>query len=169
MFHETAPRKQACAVCANPSASHGRALKRSALACRRSTAALAAASERRSSAPVRASWDLVGAHDPDGSKDRARFNGRYPLLPVPVQRLASQTGHYAGRALSRSRPSAAVTSGRPREPHSFRQPASPAGVLHAERGLIRGAVVSETETNVKRRRDTRDAHYALLLPVAKNT
>jgi hypothetical protein len=34
----------------------------------------------------RASWDLVGAHDPDGSKDRALLNGRYPLLPVPVQR-----------------------------------------------------------------------------------
>jgi hypothetical protein len=26
---------------------------------------------------LRASWDLVGAHDPDGSKDRALFNGRY--------------------------------------------------------------------------------------------
>ncbi len=60
--------------------------KRRALACRRSTTALAAANQRRSSAPERASWDAVGAHDPDGSKDRARFNGRYPLLPVPVQR-----------------------------------------------------------------------------------
>ena len=56
------------------------------LACRRSTTALAAASQRRSSAPERASWDSVGAHDPDGSKDRALLNGRYPLLPVPVQR-----------------------------------------------------------------------------------
>jgi hypothetical protein len=26
------------------------------------------------------------------------FGGRYPLLPVPVQRVASQTGHRVGRA-----------------------------------------------------------------------
>jgi len=75
-----------------------RALKRSALACRRSTAVLAAASERHSSAPATRFLGLVGAHDPDGSKDRALFNGRYPLLPVPVQRVSSQTGHHAGRA-----------------------------------------------------------------------
>jgi hypothetical protein len=47
---------------------------------------------------LRASWDLVGRNDPDGSKDRALFRGRYPRLPVPVQRVAPQTGHHAGRA-----------------------------------------------------------------------
>ena len=40
---------------------------------------------------VRASWDVVGAHDPKAPnnrvrKNRALFSGRYPLLPVPVQR-----------------------------------------------------------------------------------
>jgi hypothetical protein len=31
--------------------------------------------------------------------ERSRaLNGRYPLLPVPVQRVSSQTGHHAGRA-----------------------------------------------------------------------
>ena len=44
-----------------PSASNGcgRALKRSALVCRRSTAALAAANQRRRSASERASWDAA--------------------------------------------------------------------------------------------------------------
>ena len=42
---------------------------------------------------IRASWDLVGAHDPKGSNNRVRkivrcLSGRYPLLPVPVQRAS---------------------------------------------------------------------------------
>ena len=47
--------------------------QRSALACRRSTAALAAANQRHSSAPERASWDV-------------EVSGSYPPPPVPVQR-----------------------------------------------------------------------------------
>jgi hypothetical protein len=105
-------------------------------ACRRSTTALAAASQRRSSAPDALPGDVVGAHDPDGSKDRALLNGRYPLLPVPVQRSSSQTGHSAGRALSRSRPGVTVTSRHPREPHPLHRPVSPADVL-PKRDLIR--------------------------------
>jgi hypothetical protein len=77
-----------------------------ALACRRSTAALAAANQRRRSAPARASWDAVGAHDLDGSKDRALLRGRYPLLPVPVQRAPRRpvmvpAGRFAGAARER--------------------------------------------------------------------
>jgi hypothetical protein len=48
--------------------------QRIALACRRSTTALAAATERHSSAPATRFLDVVGAHDPDGSKDRALGN-----------------------------------------------------------------------------------------------
>ncbi len=76
-----------------------------ALACRRSTTALAAASERRRSAPVRASW---------GGKVRS---GCYPL-PAAIQFTllrslarasedlagSPQAGRSAGRALTRSRP-----------------------------------------------------------------
>ena len=60
-----------------------------ALACRRSTAALAAATERHRSAPVHA---LPGAG--------LRRNGCYPLPAAPVQRgiLSPQTGRNAGRA-----------------------------------------------------------------------
>jgi hypothetical protein len=48
---------------------------RGALACRRSTAALAAANQRRRSAPARASWD-------------AAFAGVSCISPVPVQRAS---------------------------------------------------------------------------------
>jgi hypothetical protein len=115
---------------ARPDLSHlpraGRA-GRGALACRRSTAALAAANQRHRSAPARASWDVVGAHSPDGSKDRVLLNGRYPRLPVPVQRaprrpVITPAGRFA-----------AVTSRRPREPHSPRPPASPGGRPVGER------------------------------------
>jgi len=75
-----------------------RAGREGALACRRSTAALAAANQRRRSAPARASWDAVGAHNPDGSQDRALFSGRYPLPSCPSPASSSQTGHRAGRA-----------------------------------------------------------------------
>ncbi len=64
-----------------------------ALACRRSTTALAAATERYSSAPDTRFLGLGrGARsqrfEQPGSKDRARLNGRYPLLPAPVQRAS---------------------------------------------------------------------------------
>jgi hypothetical protein len=97
-------------------------VRRDALACRRSTAALAAASQRRRSAPARASWDAVGAHSPDGSKDRALLNGRYPRLPVPVQRAPRRPVIVpAGRI-----PRAARERGykpRPQEPHSLHRSA----------------------------------------------
>ena len=108
-------------------------VQRDALACRRSTTALAAANQRRSSTPERASWDLVE-------------NGRYPLPAYPSPATKSQTGHRAGRASSRSRPGAEVTSPRPREPLSLRQPVSPAGVLYMSE--IRD-FVPEMETDVK--------------------
>jgi hypothetical protein len=79
---------------------------RGALACRRSTAALAAANQRRRSAPARASWDA------------ACFR-RYLKRACPSPASFSQTGHGAGRAFSRSPPGTAVTSRRPREPHSL--------------------------------------------------
>ena len=101
-----------------------RRAQRSALACRRSTAALAAASERRSSVPERASWDAAArmvrkSGNRFSEKDHTpakKLSGRYPPPPVPVQRPASQTGRHAGRAFSRNRPGAKVTSPRPREP-----------------------------------------------------
>ncbi len=61
--------------------------KRRALACRRSTAALAAANERRRSAPVNAL--------PERELGR---NGCYPLPALPVQRVSPQAGRRAGRA-----------------------------------------------------------------------
>ena len=87
---------------------------RGALACRRSTAALAAANQRRRSAPARASWDVACSR---------RYLKRACRSPASF----SQTGHGAGRAFSRSRPGTTVTSRRPREPHSPRPPASPGG------------------------------------------
>jgi hypothetical protein len=89
-------------------------VRRDALACRRSTAALAAANQRRRSAPERASWDAAHIR-------------RYLKRACPSPASFSQTGHGAGRAFSRSRPRTAVTSRRPREPHSPRPPASPRG------------------------------------------
>ena len=64
-----------------------RALKRSALACRRSTAALAAATERRRSAPV--TRFLGRGHE---------GFGRYPKPACPSPAINSQTGRNAGRA-----------------------------------------------------------------------
>ena len=89
-------------------------VQRDALACRRSTAALAAANQRRRSTPERASWDAADIR-------------RYLKRACPSPASFSQTGHGAGRAFSRSRPRTAVTSRRPREPHSPRPPASPRG------------------------------------------
>jgi hypothetical protein len=89
-------------------------VQRDALACRRSTAALAAANQRRRSAPARASWDAAHIR-------------RYLKRACPSPASFSQTGHGAGRAFSRSRPGTAVTSRRPREPHSPQPPASPGG------------------------------------------
>ena len=55
------PRMRPRALISFPSSRAGRggALQRDALACRRSTAALAAANQRRRSAPERASWDAA--------------------------------------------------------------------------------------------------------------
>ncbi len=63
--------------------------KRRALACRRSTTALAAATERHRSAPVHALSGTELGRD-----------GRYPSPAVPVQRafMSPQAGHSAGRA-----------------------------------------------------------------------
>jgi hypothetical protein len=82
---------------------------------------------------------------------RTRFLGRgakraLPVSTCPTPATKSQTGHHAGRASSRSRPGAEVTSRRPREPLSLRQPVSPAGVLYGSE--IRG-VVTEMGTGVK--------------------
>jgi hypothetical protein len=87
------------------------------------------------SSKLRASWDLVGrtipivrktvrvsTHDPEKwlpvfRQDHAPYHGRYPRLPVPVQRVSPQTGHHAGRAYyRRSRPGTEVTNLCPREP-----------------------------------------------------
>ena len=96
---------------------------------------------------LRASWDLDGRNDPDGSKDRARLSGPYPLpsCPSPAGCPADRSSCRPGVS-TRSRPGAAVTSRRPREPHSLRQPASPAGVLYESEILER---VTEKGTNVK--------------------
>jgi hypothetical protein len=58
-------------TCIQPPHASGvrRALKRSALACRRSTTALAGANERPSSTPVTRFLGLGRTHGPDGSKD----------------------------------------------------------------------------------------------------
>jgi hypothetical protein len=105
--------------------------KEGALACRRSTAALAAANERRSSAPATRFLGL-------GRSARSRWFERscaaQRALPAPS--CPSPAGFPAGRSwcrpgvYPRSRPRAAVTSRRPREPLSLRQPASPAGILY---------------------------------------
>ena len=73
-----------------PSPACGGGLGGGTLACRRSTAALASASERQRSAPGQASWDLAGRSIlygslQPGSEDLALLNGRYPRPPVPVQ------------------------------------------------------------------------------------
>jgi hypothetical protein len=68
-------------------------VQRDALACRRSTAALAAANQRRRSAPARASWD-------------AAFAGVSCISPVPVQRASRRpvmvpAGRFPGAARGR--------------------------------------------------------------------
>jgi len=64
--------------CHSPALRARRALKRSALVCRRSAAALAAANERHRSTPARASWDQASS-------------GVTRIWPVhSVQRVASQ-------------------------------------------------------------------------------
>ena len=76
-----------------------------ALACRRSTAALAAASQRRRSVP-----DAL-----PGTRLRRRA---LPAPACPSPAAKPQTGHDAGRAYPRNRPRAEVTSPRPQEPLS---------------------------------------------------
>jgi hypothetical protein len=107
-----------------------RALKRSALACRRSTTALAAASERHSSAPATRFLGL-GRGAPSRWFERSCAVQRAlpaPSCPSPASCLADRSSCRLG-VLTRSRPEAEVTSPHPREPFSLRQPASPAAVL----------------------------------------
>ena len=84
---------------------------------------------------IRASWDLVGAHDPKGSNNRVRKTLRFSagvtrsFLSQSSELLADRSSCRPG-VYPRSRPGAEVTSRRPREPLSLRQPASPAGVLY---------------------------------------
>ena len=105
-------------------------VQRDALACRRSTAALAAANQRRRSAPARASWDAADIR-------------RYLKRACPSPASSSQAGHGAGRAFCRGRPRAAVTGRRPQEPHSPRLPASPGDPPEVERDSI---AVTQTGT-----------------------
>ncbi len=130
-----------------------------ALACRRSTTALAAANERYSSTPDTRFLGLGRAarsqrFEQPGSKNRALFSGRYPLLPVPVQRASRRPVFMPAGRIPRSRPGAEVTSPRPREPLSLRQPVSPAGVLYMKRDWC---FVTDMGTHVKRRLAIRDA------------
>jgi len=113
-------RMRSRALISLPSPACGGGLRRGALACRRSTAALAAANQRRRSAPARASGDAAAIR-------------RYLKRACPSPASCSQTGHGAGRAFSRSRPGTAVTNRRPREPHSPQPPASPGGRPVVER------------------------------------
>jgi hypothetical protein len=76
-------------------------VRRDALACRCSTAAFAAANQRRRSAPARASWDAADIR-------------RYLKRACPSPASFSQTGHGAGRASSRSRPGLAIARRRRR-------------------------------------------------------
>ncbi len=125
---------------------------RDALACRRSTAALAAANQRRRSAPARASWDAADIR-------------RYLKRACPSSASCSQTGHGAGRACSRSRPGAKVTSLRPREPHSPRPPASPGG--RPVGGRDSWQVVSEIGTYVNENVTTRACRPEVPAPATR--
>ncbi len=84
---------------------------------------------------IRASWDLVGARDPKGSNNLVRKTVRFSagvtrsFLSQSSELLADRSWCRPG-VYPRSRPGAEVTSRRPREPLSLRQPASPAGVLY---------------------------------------
>ena len=127
------------------------ALKRSALAYRRSTAALAAANQRRRSA----SDALPGTrrtHDPEKwipvfRKDHAQeSNGGYPSPPVPVQRHSRRpvivpAGRFPEAARERS------VSLRPREPHLAPPPRAPPWRRPFERDSRQ--IVTQSETNVK--------------------
>ena len=122
--------------------------KERALACRRSTAALAAANERRSSAPA---TRFLGPGRSARSRWFERSCAAQRALPAPS--CPSPASFPAGRSwcrpgvYPRSRPGAAVTSRRPREPLSPRQPASPADVLYGSE--ICEKFVAEMGTNVK--------------------
>jgi hypothetical protein len=107
--------------------------KRRALACRRSTTALAAANQRRRSVP-------------DALPGTRLQTGVTRFSPVPVQRHKSQTGRDAGRAYSRNRPGAEVTNLCPREPLPPLPAASPAGVPY---GRDDSRNVTKSETFVK--------------------
>ena len=84
---------------------------------------------------IRASWDLVGPRDPKGSNNLVRKTARCSagvtrsFLSQSSELLADRSSCRPG-VYPRSRPGAEVTSRRPREPLSLRQPASPAGVLY---------------------------------------
>jgi hypothetical protein len=97
---------------------------------------------------LRASWDLVGAHDPDGSKGRAQFSRALPApsCPSPASCLADRSSCRSG-VIPRSRPGAEVTSRRPREPLSLCQTGLPADILH---GSERGRASTRRAMTVKR-------------------
>jgi hypothetical protein len=82
-------------------------------------------------------------HDPRRSRVTS---GRYPLRPVPVQRVSPQTGHPAGRAYSPEPPGSKGDEPLPAGTVSLRPPASPAGVLYESEILWR---VTERRTKVK--------------------
>ena len=127
--------------------------ERGALACRRSTTALAAATERYSSAPDTRFLGLGrGARsqmfEQPGSKDRALLSGRYPLLPVPVQRASRGPVIVPAGRISPEPPG----SGGDEPPPAGTALAPPAGVTGRrplrERDSL--SLVAEIETGVKR-------------------
>ena len=124
-------------------------------ASRHSTAALAAASQRRSSAP-----DAL----PGTRSDR----GVTLDLACPSPASSSQTGHSAGRAFFRSRPGAAVTSRRPREPHSPQPRQSSRGVLCTGEILRFQCIRNGDRRQAQRHRD-RDALELSHLAVSRDS
>jgi hypothetical protein len=129
-------------------------VQRDALACRRSTTALAAANQRHSSAPA---TRFLGR----GRGARSRWFERpcawqriHASLAGVTRSFLSQSSDMSRRPvimpagrIRQSRPGAEVTSPHPRAPFPLRQPASPAGVLQVSEILC---IVAKTVTNVKR-------------------
>ncbi len=83
----------------------GRAQSRSALASRRSTAALVGRLSPPNSAPGHASWDLADVRScwpPTEAKIATLLRGRYPRPPVPVQGLNTRTGRSTGALMPKA-------------------------------------------------------------------
>jgi hypothetical protein len=118
----------------DPVAGAVRAQKRSALASRRSIAALVRRLSPPDSAPGQASWDLARAHDPmtaNRGEDLALFRGRYPRPPVPVQGSTSRAGRSTGEHDARSRPGASDKPARRRRTRPYAQVCLPGTSLRA--------------------------------------